>query len=69
VGESHRSFPHLAPLCGIERFTEPPRGSLLLSLCRRIGGLRGAADAVGSGLDGRCELYMEDSGVVGAAEW
>lgn len=57
----------------MERLVEAARGSstrepLLLSLCLRMGGRRGAPDAVGCGLSGM-ELYMADKGVVGAAEW
>jgi hypothetical protein len=77
AGESHKSLPQVAPLCGRERLAEAARGSsargpLLLSLCLLIGGRREGAKAVGCGLSGMelyMELYMEDMGVVGAAEW
>ena len=44
------------------------RGTLLLSLCLLIGGRREGVEAVGCGRPGM-ELYIEDKGVVGAAEW
>lgn len=72
AGESHRLLPHVVPLCGMERLAEvalgcSTRGILLLSLCLLIGGRREGADAVGFGRSGM-ELYIEDKGVVGAAE-
>jgi len=44
------------------------RGKLLLSLFLLIEGRRGGAEAAACGRSG-IELYMEDKGVVGAAEW
>ena len=44
------------------------RGILLLSLCLLIDGRREGVEAVGCGRSGM-ELYIEDKGVVGAAEW